>query len=251
MLVLVEIGNRKNRENDRHEQIMRPFMHKLSAYFRFANWCSSCIIYPNPLNDYEKSFKKLLNEIGSFGGRAIISGGDYGMGYFTAKQLDDIACEINNIWYWHDKMNPCRMMWDGRIGGDFIQKELKEVDPIYLGLPEDVNLVAKVSGEFYTDIYQPIEYETFRHEAYVKQYKRQTAIVCGFVSFVLLILSLMLFAKYPVLLLQVATFAVIMMLMGSLLMLAVDMKSQIRWWNKAEEFIEKHKGKKIDTGRRI
>ena len=30
VLVFVEIGNRKNRENDRHEQIMTPFYHKLS-----------------------------------------------------------------------------------------------------------------------------------------------------------------------------------------------------------------------------
>ena len=246
VLVLVEIGNKKNRENDRHEQIMRPFMHKLSAYFRFVSWCSSCIIYPKPLNDYEKFFKKLVNEIGNYGGRAITSGGDYGIGYFTAKQLDDIASDINNIWYWHDKMNPCRLTWEGRMGDDFIQKELREVNPIYLGLPEDVNLVAKVSGEFYTDIYQPVEYETYRHEAYVEQYKRQTVTVCGFVSFVLLILSLMLFLKLPVLLLQIATFAVILMLIGSLQMLAVDVKSQIRWWNKAEEYIEKHKGKKID-----
>ena len=249
VLVLVEIGNRKNRENDRHEQIMRPFMHKLSAYFRFISWCRSRIIFPKPLNDYEKFFKRLVEEIGNYGGRAITSGGDYGMGYFTAKQLDDLASDINNIWYWHDKMNPCRLTWDGRMGGDFIQKELREVNPIYLGLPEDVNLVAKVSGEFYTDIYQPIEYETYRHEAYIKQYKRQSVTVCGFVSFVLLLLGLMLFVKLPALFLQIATFAVILMLIGSLLMLAVDVKSQIRWWNNAEEYIEKHKGKKIDMGK--
>ncbi len=226
VLVLVEIGNRRNRENDRHEQIMRPFMHRLSAYFRFISWCSSHIIYPKPLDDYEKFFKKLVNEIGNYGGRAITSGGDYGIGYFTAKHLDDIASDINNIWYWHDKMNPCRLTWNGRTGGDFIQKELREINPIYIGLPQNVNLVAKVSGEFYTDIYQPVEYETYRHEAYMRQYKRQTVTVCLFVVFVLLILSIMLFVKMPVLLLQMATFAVIMMLIGSLLMLAVDVKSR-------------------------
>lgn len=46
VLVFVEIGNRKNRENDKHDQIMAPFMHKLSAYFRYISWSSSHIIYP-------------------------------------------------------------------------------------------------------------------------------------------------------------------------------------------------------------
>lgn len=185
VLVLVEIGNRKNRENDWHEQIVRPFMHRLSAYFRFVSWSRSHIVYPKPLNDYERFFKNLVEKIGGYGGQAITSGGDYGIGYFTASQLDDIANDINNIWYWHDKMNPCRLTWDTRMEGDFIRKELREVNPIYVGQPENVDWVAKVSGEFYTDIYQPIEYETYRHEAFMKQYRRHTIAVCGFVCFVL------------------------------------------------------------------
>lgn len=48
VLVFVEIGNRKNREDDRHDQIMYPFMHKLSAYFRFISWCSHNVIYSKP-----------------------------------------------------------------------------------------------------------------------------------------------------------------------------------------------------------
>ena len=35
VLVFIEIGNRKNRNSDRHEQIMTTFMHKLSSFFRF------------------------------------------------------------------------------------------------------------------------------------------------------------------------------------------------------------------------
>ena len=54
VLVFVEIGNRKNRENDKHEQVMFPFMHKLSAYFRFMSWCSGYIIYPKSEDGYEK-----------------------------------------------------------------------------------------------------------------------------------------------------------------------------------------------------
>lgn len=73
VLVLVEIGNRKNRENDRHEQIMRPFMHRLSAYFRFVSWSRSYIEYPKEKDGYEEEFKKLVERIGDYGGRAIMS----------------------------------------------------------------------------------------------------------------------------------------------------------------------------------
>lgn len=245
VLVFVEIGNRKNRENDKHDQIMVPFMHKLSSFFRYISWCSSHIRYPKPLEGYEKKFKELIDEIGGYGGRAITSGGDYSIDYFSAEKLDSIAFDINNIWYYHDKMHPCRLTWDDRMHGEeFISKELKEINPIYLKEKIDVNLVVKVSGEFYTDIYQPIENETYRHEAYQEQYKRQTCIVVAFVCFVLLLLGMMLFVKLPELLLQLSTALVILMLMSSLLMLAINIRTQIKWWNKIDERMSKLKPNK-------
>lgn len=244
VLVFVEIGNRKNRENDKHDQIMSPFMHKLSAYFRYISWSSSHIIYPKPLEGYEEDFKNLIKEIGGYGGRAITSGGDYGIDYFTAEKLYRIAFDINNIWYFHDKMHPCRLTWDNRTHSDeYISKELKEINPIYLKDVISVDLVAKVSGEFYTDVYQPIENETYKHEAYQEHYKRQTTLVAGFVCFVLFLLSIMLFVKLPTILLQIGTLLVIFMLVASLLMLAVNIRTQIKCWNKIIDYMEKHKPK--------
>lgn len=60
VLVFVEIGNRKNRENDRYDQIMQPFMHKLSSYLRFLSWSGIHIKYPTVLNCYEDEFKNLV-----------------------------------------------------------------------------------------------------------------------------------------------------------------------------------------------
>lgn len=101
VLVFVEIGNRKNRENDRYDQIMQPFMHKLSSYLRFLSWSGIHIKYPTVLNCYEDEFKNLVESIGRYGGCAITSGGDYGVGYFSAKQLHKICSDINNIWYYY------------------------------------------------------------------------------------------------------------------------------------------------------
>jgi len=253
VLVFVEIGNRKNRENDKHDQIMAPFMHKLSAFFRYISWSSSHIRYPKPIEGYEKKFKELIDEIGGYGGRAITSGGDYGIDYFSAEELDSIAFDINNIWYYHDKMHPCRLVWEERLQGsdNFILKELKEINPIYVKETLNVHLVAKVSGEFYTDVYQPIENETYRHEAYQKHYKRQTAIVVVYVCFVLLLLSFMLFLELPTWLLQLGTLLVIMMLVSSIMMLAINIRTQIGWWNESAEYIKKHKSLKVNMSKGV
>ena len=240
VLVFVEIGNRKQRENERFDQKMTPFMHKLSAYFRFVSWCSHRIIYPKPVEGYNKDFKELVNFLGRYGGRAITSGGDYQIGHFNAEKLEDIALKINNVWYYHDKMNPCTLTWNVRGGNDdFIDKELREINSLYHGISHDVNMVAKVSGDFYVDIYQPIEYDTYRHEAYLKQYKRNTIVVAGAFLFVLAVLCTMLYCKLPVLLLQILTTIVILLLILSLGLLAVDTMTQIKWWNNMVKFKNK------------
>lgn len=237
ILVFVEIGNRKNRENDRYDQIMRPFMHKLSSYFRFLCWCSHHIKYPSKLNAYEQEFKELVKEIGRYGGRAITSGGDYPIGRFTADELEEICFKINNIWYYHDKMNPCNLQWSSYDdSNDFISKELKEIFPHYLSVSRDVSLVSNVSGEFYTDIYQPIENETYKHEAYILHFKRQSIVVSIAVSFVLFVLTSMLFKDLSASFMQFSGVATIVLLVVCLLMLGVDTKVQIQYYNRFINF---------------
>lgn len=232
ILVYVEIGNRKNRENDRYDQIMRPFMHKLSSYFRFLNWCSFQIKYPKQMSEHERDFKNLIEEIRRYGGRAIVSGGDYGVGYFSADKLNDICLKINNIWCYHDKMNPCNLRWDDCVGTeDYVSKELKEFFPNYLSHTRDVDLVGRVSGDFYTDIYQPIENETYYHEAYVEHFKRQTILVSIAVGFVLLVLVAMLFVQLPVLCMQVSGVVVVVLLAVCLLLLGMETNNQIKCYN--------------------
>ena len=240
ILVFVEIGNRKNRENDRYDQIMRPFMHKLSSYFRFLSWCGSCIKYPKELNGWETEFKSLVAEIGRYGGRSITSGGDYGIGHFTAAELNKICLKISKIWYSYDKMNPCRLSWENMVGiDDYISNELKEFFPHHLSKTVDVNLVGNVSGEFYTVIYQPIEYETYKHETYIQHFKRQSIIVSVAVSFVLFVLTSMLFKDLSVGLMQFSGVATIVLLVVCLLMLGVDTKVQIQHYNRFFVFFAK------------
>ena len=241
VLVFVEIGNRKNREDDRHDQIMYPFMHKLSAYFRFISWCSHNVIYSKPPIGYEKEIKTLIDEMAKYGGMAITSGGDYGINHFNAEELNQIALDINNIWYWHDKMHPCKMTWNASMhNSEFIDKELREISPVYLQKKKDIDLIAKVSGDFYVEVYQPIEVKTYNHEAYQEHYALQTKTIAAFACFVLAILSLLLFGVQTVWLLRTATLVVILMLGCSLMMLGVDEKKQIQWLYKISEQMKKN-----------
>lgn len=236
VLVFVELGNRKQRENERFDQKITPFMHKLSAYFRFMSWCSHRIIYPKPTEGYNKDFKEFVNYLGRYGGRAITSGGDYPIGHFNAAELEDIALKINNVWYCHDKMNPCMLTWDTNGGtDDFIDKELREINALYYGIQHDVNMVAKVSGDFYVEVYQPVEYDTYKHEASNKQYGIDTKIVAFAFIFVLAVLCTMLFVKMPVAMLQILTTIVILLLILSLALLAVDTTTQMRWCRRFDE----------------
>ena len=242
VLVFIEIGNRKNRNSDRRDQVMTTFMHKLSSFFRFISWCSSSIIFPKQLDEKEKHFKILLDKMDKYGAKLIISGGDYGVDEFSANELYGIANDINNIWYWHDKMNPCLLSWDNSccsMNAELINKELKEISPAYLSNHLNVDLIAKVSGDFFVDIYQPIEYESFRYEEYQGHYNRFTRFVCVFFTFALLILCLMLFAKLPVLFLQISIVCVVFMLTLSLIMLSVDVKKQLKWRNRIRGFFRK------------
>ena len=170
-----------------------------------------------------------------YGSRLIMSGGNFGVEQFSANELYGIAYDINNIWYWHDKMNPCRLTWDehwGMMKEELINKELKEISPVYLFNQLNVDLIAKVAGDFFVDIYQPIEYESFRYEAFQGYYNRFTCFVCVFFALALLILCLMLFVELPALFLQISTVCVVLMLALSLILLSVAVEKQLSWRNR-------------------
>ncbi len=57
VLVYVEIGNRINRENDRWETLITPFMRKISAYCRFISYYEPLII-SKECDDNEKEKAK-------------------------------------------------------------------------------------------------------------------------------------------------------------------------------------------------
>lgn len=253
VLVFVEIGNRKNRDNDYHYQILAPFINKLSAYLRYIMWCQSSITYPKELNGNELEFKELINILSRYA-TPIMSGNNYSVDHFTAEELDHIAFKINNIWYYYDRMHPCRLKWKNEsiFLEEIMNKYLAEINPIYTAKEKDIDLLAKVSGDFYVDSYQRIEHEIYRYEAYMEMYRYHTILVSIYVLVVLLLLSLLLFIDLPTMVLQWWTFLVIFMFASCFLMLGIDVKKQIKWKYKVEAILirfKKHIKKKFSKNR--
>ena len=230
VLVFIEIGNRKNRENDQYRLIMEPFMRKLCAYFRYVNWIKSQIIYPTNPNENEKEFKRLVEMIARHGGELITGGGDYALNHFTANELHFIGYGINNIWYYYDRMRPCNFQWDEDFSSDqkLIDKELAKLDKSYLKEPNDLHQLSSVSGDFFTDVYQPIEYEPENHRLLSNLYRGQTIFVGSSLFFVLVTLCLMLCLPLPICLLKVMTIFIVCLFGICLLFLFVTERKQLQ-----------------------
>ena len=127
-------------------------------------------------------------------------------------------------------MHPCRLRWnESNFSEEIMNKSLAEINPIYTTEYKDINLIAKVSGDFYVDCYQRIENEIYKHEAYMKMYRIHTILVSICVLIVLAFLSLMLFLNIPANLLRWSTILIIMMFASCLIMLGIDVRKQINW----------------------
>lgn len=237
VLIFVEISNRKNRENDKYRQLMTPFMRKLSAYFKYINWVQLHITNPKPDTDIEKKYKKFLRyDIGNYGSQLIVDGGRYDVESFNAQMLEDIGEKINNVWYMYDSytLNRLRVDEDVENNREFINKELAVLNRSYLSIPESVSKIAKISGEFYTDEYQPIQYEPPYHDALLRLYKIQSAIVCVSLFFVLVTLCVLVCAEMSICLMRVATIVIVCLFGMCMMLLFVNENKQLKLVNQVK-----------------
>lgn len=245
VLIYVELSNKKTREIDSYEQLMRPFMHKLSAYFRYVSWCKSKIIIPKDnLLGGENEFKQVLDQLASYGSRAIMSGGDYRVNMFSAEQLYDISTnKINHLWYLTQHKHLCNLNWDtgNDIVNQYIYKELIEINPNYKDLPITLDNFIKVSSEFHTEIYQLYENDTRIHESKMWLWSHHTRFVTISFLSVLLSLSAMMMFQIPGWLIQIATILILLLLSISLLLVGIEYSKQIKWYNNIHKRVIENK----------
>lgn len=239
IIILIEIGNRKNREYDKYCNFMQPFMKRLSAYCRLVSKCANSILYSKQPSENEIEFRNLVNMISKEGEKLIICGGNYSIDYFSPQELEQFALEINNVWYWHDRIkSPLKI--DQRhikFKQDTIEKELAIINPVYLSHIYDDTLIAEISGDFYTDIYQSLEDEMAYYYQKQHLYNIHTKIIFTAIVIIVLLLILLLLIDWYYLPF-IAIFVAILMLFIGLLFICIDENKQIECIQKIKRQIK-------------
>lgn len=104
-VIILFLENQHVGENviDRYQFIMKPFMHRLSNYFKFLSSAKTFFsIKRGVKNDeavYALRLNSLMDDLGHYAYPCIMSGQDYPTSQFSAKQLDNICNGINNVWH--------------------------------------------------------------------------------------------------------------------------------------------------------
>lgn len=99
--------------------------------------------------------------------------------------------------------------------------------------------IAKVSGEFYTDFYQPVQDEPFFHDMMIKLYHRQSIIVGFSLFLVLLTLCALVCFSFPAWLLKFSVIFITSLLGLCLLLLFIDENRQLQIQQQLKEYKKK------------
>lgn len=179
LVVLVENLHISSTLTDRFYNKMQPFMHKLTCYVRFVDRFKNGIKYIDPSQEYVAKLQSTINQIEKLATAYIISGKDLVMSQFSADSLDKF-CEsvINNVWYLlSEKYNMVipYISYDNVSNSHnekIIRKEIAGIKSEYDNETIDLPLLEMVSGEFFTDIYMPINQVFYEFEYWEKMSKR-------------------------------------------------------------------------------
>lgn len=177
---------------DRFYSKMKPFYNKLTKYLIYVNWSKGVIQYKNHKTAYISDLIPIMDELSRIAGTSIISGSDIPL--MNAKEIDKLCDKINHIWYIYEKGLIVRKHISiDKVNGynyweTLIKESLTAYNPKYSNLEINIELLPKVSGDFYVEIWQPVQYVTYQYESWQKKRKISHYFMLG--SIVLLLLSL-------------------------------------------------------------
>lgn len=214
---------------ERYHFVMKPFMHRLSNYFKFLFSAKVYFSIKRGIKkdeaEYVFKFNDLMDRLGHYAHPCVMSGQDYPVSKFTAKQLDDICVDINNVWYYWDRkrnymIDYCTYdSYKAELFGKFDREYLNEVFPHkYDKMNLSLDLISDVSGTFYTEIYQPIQNVPSEYEYWCKEeekFKELTLVTIG-LSLVTLIVILLFRYFIPLCAMNILTLSNIVLLIGCL-----------------------------------
>lgn len=190
---------------ERYHFVMQPFMHRLSNYFKFLSSAKAHFSINKGTKkddaEYVFLFNDLMDRLGRFAYPCIMSGQDYPVSKFSAKQLQEICEDINNVWYYWDRkknymVDYCSYnSYEAESFGKLDREYLNEVFPHkYDETNFSLGLISDVSGTFYTNVYEPIQHVPFEYERWCKkedEFKKLTFVTIGLCMGTLVVILLL------------------------------------------------------------
>lgn len=191
---------------ERLHQRMNPFFHSFTNYVKFVSSFEPCYSWGKCTTSYMKNMKQCVEEISKYGGKAIISGQNFSIYSFSAKELDSICEKINGIWYYEDKNKSDfneNVDFDENHAnnfGEYSLEYLRGISPKYNSVRLTKPLLPKVSGDFYVDLYQPIQNVLHEYEFWMEEekYFKLLAFVTISVNILFMLVILMFYQYLPI-----------------------------------------------------
>jgi hypothetical protein len=199
LMIFIESQKVTGSVAERFHFVMNPFFHSFSNYVKFLSSFKTCFTFRVAKDsDYVKGLKDNIEKVARLGGHSIMSGQDYPADYFTAKELDSICNTINDIWYRIDRKQDYvykNLDFDSHHAQMFSEHTkgyLEAISPKYKGVQLTRDMLAKVSGDFFAEIYRPIQHILPRYEFWQKKEKGFKMLALVTVGFTLLTMILIL-----------------------------------------------------------
>lgn len=207
LMIFIESQKTSERVTERFHFVMNPFFFSFTNYVILISYLRPCFTFKiTKDSDYIERLKNNVEEIAGLGGKSITSGQSYHADVFTAKELDSICNTINDIWYCIDnKRNYVynHLTFDSRAADLFSESiidHLKSISPKYKGMSMTKDLLDKVSGQFFAEIYRPIQHIPFQYEFWQRKEKefKTLAVIAVGSTLLTMILILLLSCYIPI-----------------------------------------------------
>lgn len=206
LLFFVENQHLEKDVVNRFYSTMKPFYNKLTNYLKYVNWSKSIIKYDDLNAAYISDLILIMDELSRIAGNSIMSGNDIPV--MKAKAIDKLCNNINQIWYLYDKgwfVNE-HISINKDNSFQFSEKQIKESLATYSikynNATVDVNLLPKVSGDFYVEEWQPIQNMTYQYEWWQRKCRFSHYFLLGSIGFLMLsLITILLFSDmigYPI-----------------------------------------------------
>lgn len=179
LLFFLEILHLEGSVSREFKEVMNPFYHKLSKYLVILNHYSFSLIADKD-DTQARKFKKQVEDISRKGLEAVMTGRD--ISYLSAKDLDVLCEEINNVWYVLDRGG--QLMHNLRIDNNISKEEaieaISESFPAFNGRLLDVALLYELSGRFYNKVWEPVQHCTDNYEYFqIEERKARRLLIIG------------------------------------------------------------------------